>query len=283
MGKASFFDVADASGRIQIYVKKDIVGEETYNQFKKWDIGDIVGVKGEVFRTKPRRNLHPCHRSYPAVQVAAAAAGKIPRPDQHRPALPPALRRPDRQPGGARDVFVKRSQIIRELRSFLDSKGYLEVETPVLLHNVEAAPPQGRFITHHNTLNMDMYLRIALELHLKRLIVGGFDKVYEIGRVFRNEGMDTKHNPEFTMLEFYQAYANFEDIMNLTEELLRYVTLKVLGTTTVLYGDTEIDLGKPFERISMVEAVKKYTGVDFDQINTLEEARAVAKGAPHRV
>ena len=175
-----------------------------------------------------------------------------------------------------RDVFVKRSQIIRELRSFLDSKGYLEVETPVL-HNVAGGAAARPFITHHNTLNMDMYLRIALELHLKRLIVGGFDKVYEIGRVFRNEGMDTKHNPEFTMLEFYQAYANFEDIMNLTEELLRYVTLKVLGTTTVLYGDTEIDLGKPFERISMVEAVKKYTGVDFDQINTLEEARSVAK------
>ena len=150
------------------------------------------------------------------------------------------------------------------------------METPVL-HNVAGGAAARPFITHHNTLNMDMYLRIALELHLKRLIVGGFDKVYEIGRVFRNEGMDTKHNPEFTMLEFYQAYANFEDIMNLTEELLRYVTLKVLGTTTVLYGDTEIDLGKPFERISMVEAVKKYTGVDFDQINTLEEARAVAK------
>ena len=175
-----------------------------------------------------------------------------------------------------RDVFVKRSLIIRELRTFLDSKGYLEVETPVL-HNIAGGAAARPFITHHNSLNIDMYLRIALELHLKRLIVGGFDKVYEIGRVFRNEGMDTKHNPEFTMLEFYQAYSNYEDVMDLTEEMLRYVAQKVLGTTTVVYGDQEIDLGKPFARISMVEAVKKYTGVDFDAIQTLEEARAAAK------
>ena len=175
-----------------------------------------------------------------------------------------------------RDVFVKRSLITRDLRTFLDSKGYLEVETPVL-HNIAGGAAARPFITHHNSLNIDMYLRIALELHLKRLIVGGFDKVYEIGRVFRNEGMDTEHNPEFTMLEFYQAYSNYEDVMNLTEEMLRYVAQKVLGTTTVVYGDQEIDLGKPFARISMVEAVKKYTGVDFDAIQTLEEARAAAK------
>lgn len=154
-----------------------------------------------------------------------------------------------------RDVFVKRSMIIKELRNFLDAKGYLEVETPVL-HNIAGGAAARPFITHHNSLNIDMYLRIALELHLKRLIVGGFDKVYEIGRVFRNEGMDTKHNPEFTMLEFYQAYSNYEDIMNLTEELLRYVTEKVLGTTKVVYGGEEIDLGKPFARITMVDAVK---------------------------
>ena len=275
MGKASFFDVADASGRIQVYIKKDIVGEETYNQFKKWDIGDIVGVKGEVFRTKHGEI------SIRATEAILLSKSLLPLPEKFHGLTNTDLRYRQRYVDlivnpEVRDVFVKRSQIIRELRSFLDSKGYLEVETPVL-HNVAGGAAARPFITHHNTLNMDMYLRIALELHLKRLIVGGFDKVYEIGRVFRNEGMDTKHNPEFTMLEFYQAYANFEDIMNLTEELLRYVTLKVLGTTTVLYGDTEIDLGKPFERISMVEAVKKYTGIDFDQINTLEEARAVAK------
>ncbi len=275
MGKASFFDVADASGRIQVYIKKDIVGEETYNQFKKWDIGDIVGLKGEVFRTKHGEI------SIRATEAILLSKSLLPLPEKFHGLTNTDLRYRQRYVDlivnpEVRDVFVKRSQIIRELRSFLDSKGYLEVETPVL-HNVAGGAAARPFITHHNTLNMDMYLRIALELHLKRLIVGGFDKVYEIGRVFRNEGMDTKHNPEFTMLEFYQAYANFEDIMNLTEELLRYVTLKVLGTTTVLYGDTEIDLGKPFERISMVEAVKKYTGVDFDQINTLEEARAVAK------
>src|SRR5699024_7546775 len=173
-------------------------------------------------------------------------------------------------------VFGKRLMIIKALRAFLDNKGYLEVETPVL-HNIAGGAAARPFITHHNTLNIDMYLRIALELHLKRLIVGGFDKVYEIGRVFRNEGMDTKHNPEFTMLEFYQAYADYEDIMNLTEELLRDVTRKFLCTSNVVYGGEEIDLGKPFERITMVDAVKKYTVVDFNEIHTLEEARAVAK------
>ena len=174
-----------------------------------------------------------------------------------------------------RDVFVKRSMIIKELRNFLDAKGYLEVETPVL-HNIAGGAAARPFITHHNSLNIDMYLRIALELHLKRLIVGGFDKVYEIGRVFRNEGMDTKHNPEFTMLEFYQAYSNYEDIMNLTEELLRYVTEKVLGTTKVVYGGEEIDLGKPFARITMVDAVKKYANVDFNEVPDTEAAKKLA-------
>ena len=250
MGKASFFDVADASGRIQIYIKRDIVGEETYDQFKKWDIGDIVGVKGEVFRTKHGEI------SIRATEAILLSKSLLPLPEKFHGLTNTDLRYRQRYVDlimnpEVRDVFVKRSLIIRELRNFLDNKGYLEVETPVL--------------------------RIALELHLKRLIVGGFDKVYEIGRVFRNEGMDTKHNPEFTMLEFYQAYSNYEDIMNLTEEMLRYVAQKVLGTTTVVYGNEEIDLGKPFARITMVEAVKKYTGVDFDEIHTLEEARAVAK------
>ncbi len=275
MGKASFFDVADASGRIQIYIKRDIVGEETYDQFKKWDIGDIVGVKGEVFRTKHGEI------SIRATEAILLSKSLLPLPEKFHGLTNTDLRYRQRYVDlimnpEVKDVFVKRSLIIRELRNFLDTKGYLEVETPVL-HNIAGGAAARPFITHHNSLNIDMYLRIALELHLKRLIVGGFDKVYEIGRVFRNEGMDTKHNPEFTMLEFYQAYSNYEDIMDLTEEMLRYVAQKVLGTTTVVYGNEEIDLGKPFARITMVEAVKKYTGVDFDEIHTLEEARAVAK------
>ena len=275
MGKASFFDIADASGKIQIYIKLNVIGEETYEQFKKWDIGDIVGVNGEVFRTKHGEI------SIRATKAVLLSKSLLPLPEKLHGLTKTDLRYRQRYVDlivnpEVRDVFVKRSLIIRELRTFLDSKGYLEVETPVL-HNIAGGAAARPFITHHNSLNIDMYLRIALELHLKRLIVGGFDKVYEIGRVFRNEGMDTKHNPEFTMLEFYQAYSNYEDVMNLTEEMLRYVAQKVLGTTTVVYGDQEIDLGKPFARISMVEAVKKYTGVDFDAIQTLEEARAAAK------
>lgn len=275
MGKASFFDIADASGKIQIYIKLNVIGEETYEQFKKWDIGDIIGVNGEVFRTKHGEI------SIRATKAVLLSKSLLPLPEKFHGLTNTDLRYRQRYVDlivnpEVRDVFVKRSLIIRELRTFLDSKGYLEVETPVL-HNIAGGAAARPFITHHNSLNIDMYLRIALELHLKRLIVGGFDKVYEIGRVFRNEGMDTKHNPEFTMLEFYQAYSNYEDVMNLTEEMLRYVAQKVLGTTTVVYGDQEIDLGKPFARISMVEAVKKYTGVDFDAIQTLEEARAAAK------
>ena len=275
MGKASFFDIADASGKIQIYIKLNVIGKETYEQFKKWDIGDIVGVNGEVFRTKHGEI------SIRATKAVLLSKSLLPLPEKFHGLTNTDLRYRQRYVDlivnpEVRDVFVKRSLIIRELRTFLDSKGYLEVETPVL-HNIAGGAAARPFITHHNSLNIDMYLRIALELHLKRLIVGGFDKVYEIGRVFRNEGMDTKHNPEFTMLEFYQAYSNYEDVMNLTEEMLRYVAQKVLGTTTVVYGDQEIDLGKPFARISMVEAVKKYTGVDFDAIQTLEEARAAAK------
>ena len=244
MGKASFFDIADASGKIQIYIKLNVIGEETYEQFKKWDIGDIVGVNGEVFRTKHGEI------SIRATKTILLSKSLLPLPEKFHGLTNTDLRYRQRYVDlivnpEVRDVFVKRSLIIRELRTFLDSKGYLEVETPVL-HNIAGGAAARPFITHHNSLNIDMYLRIALELHLKRLIVGGFDKVYEIGRVFRNEGMDTKHNPEFTMLEFYQAYSNYEDVMNLTEEMLRYVAQKVLGTTTVVYGDQEIDLGKPF-------------------------------------
>lgn len=275
MGKASFFDLMDSSGKIQVYMKVNIVGEEPYDQFKKWDIGDICGVKGEVFRTRHGEI------SIRAQEVVLLSKSLLPLPEKFHGLKDTDLRYRQRYVDlimnpEVRETFVKRTAVIREIRRFLDDKGFLEVETPVL-HNVAGGAAARPFITHHNTLDIDMHLRIALELHLKRLIVGGFDKVYEIGRTFRNEGMDTKHNPEFTMLEFYQAYTNYEGIMTLTEEMLRYVTNAVLGTTTVTFCGEEIDFGKPFERITMVDAVKKYAGVDFDQIHSLEEARAAAK------
>lgn len=275
MGKASFFDLMDSSGKIQVYMKVNIVGEEPYDQFKKWDIGDICGVKGEVFRTRHGEI------SIRAQEVVLLSKSLLPLPEKFHGLKDTDLRYRQRYVDlimnpEVRETFIKRTAVIREIRRFLDDKGFLEVETPVL-HNVAGGAAARPFITHHNTLDIDMHLRIALELHLKRLIVGGFDKVYEIGRTFRNEGMDTKHNPEFTMLEFYQAYTNYEGIMTLTEEMLRYVTNAVLGTTTVTFCGEEIDFGKPFERITMVDAVKKYAGVDFDQIHSLEEARAAAK------
>ncbi len=275
MGKASFFDMADSTGRIQVYMKVNLVGEETYEQFKKWDIGDIVGIEGEVFRTRHGEISIRCQKAM------LLSKSLLPLPEKFHGLKDTDLRYRQRYVDlivnpEVKDTFVKRSQIIKEIRAYLDEKGFLEVETPVL-HTVAGGAAARPFITHHNTLDLDMYLRIALELHLKRLIVGGFDKVYEIGRVFRNEGMDTKHNPEFTELELYQAYTDYEGIMNLTEDLIRHVAQKVLGTTLVNYCGTEIDLGKPFERISMVDCVKKHTGVDFDRINTLEEARAAAK------
>lgn len=275
MGKASFFDLMDSSGKIQVYMKVNIVGEEPYDQFKKWDIGDICGVKGEVFRTRHGEI------SIRAQEVVLLSKSLLPLPEKFHGLKDTDLRYRQRYVDlimnpEVRETFVKRTAVIREIRRFLDDKGFLEVETPVL-HNVAGGAAARPFITHHNTLDIDMHLRIALELHLKRLIVGGFDKVYEIGRTFRNEGMDTKHNPEFTMLEFYQAYTNYKGIMTLTEEMLRYVTNAVLGTTTVTFCGEEIDFGKPFERITMVDAVKKYAGVDFDQIHSLEEARAAAK------
>lgn len=279
MGKASFFDVADSTGKIQIYIKINIIGEETYEQFKKWDIGDIVGVEGEVFRTRHGEI------SVRAVKALLLSKSLLPLPEKFHGLTNTDLRYRQRyldliMNPEVRKTFVKRSQIIKEIRRFLDGKDFLEVETPVL-HNVAGGAAARPFITHHNTLGLDMNLRIALELHLKRLIVGGFDKVYEIGRTFRNEGMDTKHNPEFTMLEFYQAYTDYEGVMALTEELLRHVAQAVCGSTTVSYDGVELDFGRPFERITMVDAVKKYAGVDFDEISTLEEARAAAKA--HRV
>ena len=275
MGKVSFMDMSDASGRVQLYVAQDGIGDEAYAGLKHWDIGDIVGVEGEVFRTK-RGEI-----SVRASSVKLLSKSLLPLPEKFHGLKDTDLRYRQRYVDlimnpEVREAFVKRSMIIREVRSFLDNRGYLEVETPVL-HTQAGGASARPFVTHHNTLDMDMYLRIALELHLKRLIVGGFDKVYEIGRVFRNEGMDTRHNPEFSLLELYEAYTDYHGMMDLTEALIRTVAQKVLGTTTVTYDDVEIDLGKPFARLSMLDAVKQYAGIDFAEIETLEQARALAK------
>lgn len=275
MGKASFAHFRDNDGLIQSYIRKDEVGEDVYLGFKKMDIGDIVGIEGTVFRTQHGEV------SIRAQKLVLLSKSLLPLPEKfhglkdmdtrYRQRYVDLIVNPE-----VKDTFVKRSKIITEIRRFLDGEQFLEVETPVL-HTIAGGATARPFITHHNAQNMDMYMRIALELHLKRLIVGGFERVYELGRVFRNEGMDTKHNPEFTLLELYQAYTDYEGMMNLTENLIRTVAQNVLGTTTLVYGDQEIDLGKPFERISMTDVVKKYSGVDFNEITTLEQARAVAK------
>lgn len=274
MGKASFGRILDGAGKIQIYVKRDDVGEEPYAAFKKYDLGDLIGVTGKPFKTKTGEiSIH-------VESLTLLAKCLKPLPEKFHGLTDTDLRYRQRYLDmivnpEVRDTFVKRSQIISALRAFLESRGFMEVETPVL-HTQAGGAAARPFVTHHNTLDIDMYLRIALELHLKRLIVGGFPRVYEIGRVFRNEGMDTKHNPEFTMLELYQAYTDFHGMMDITEDMFRYVARAVNGTAIVQYGDVTIDLEKPFARMSMVEAVKQYSGVDFDQIHTLEEARAVA-------
>ena len=274
MGKASFCDLQDASGRIQIYVKIDEVGEEAYAAFQKLDIGDIIGVKGEVFRTR-RGEI-----SVKVSEVMLLSKSLLPLPEKFHGLRDTELRYRQRYVDlivnpEVRDTFRKRSLIIREIRNILDERGFLEVETPTL--HAEAGGAAARpFITHHNALNIDLYLRIALELHLKRLIVGGFDKVYEIGRVFRNEGIDTRHNPEFTLLELYQAYTDYHGMMDLTEHLIRECARRVLGTTTIHYGGVEIDLEKPFARLPMIEAIKQYSGVDFNEVLTLEAARKLA-------
>ena len=275
MGKASFMDLRDGTDRIQVYVKRDDVGEEEYAAFKKCDIGDIFGVDGVVFRTQMGEiSVH-------ATKIMLLSKSLLPLPEKYHGLKDTDLRYRQRYVDlivnpEVRETFAKRSAIIREIRRFLDDKGFCEVETPVL-HNIAGGASARPFITHHNALDIPMYMRIALELHLKRLIVGGFEKVYEIGRVFRNEGMDTRHNPEFTLLELYQAYTDFEGIMNLTEELIRTVAKNVLGTEKISYAGIDIDLEKPFARMKMVDAVKLYSGVDFDKITTLEEARAAAK------
>ena len=275
MGKASFIDLRDSSGRVQSYVRQDHVGPEVYADFKKWDIGDIIGIEGEVFRTQKGEI------SVKADNAVLLSKSLLPLPEKWHGLKDTELRYRQRYVDlivnpDVKDTFVKRSRIVSAIRSVLDRKGFLEVETPVL--HMQAGGANARpFITHHNTLDLDMYLRIALELHLKRLIVGGFDKVYEIGRTFRNEGMDPRHNPEFTLLELYEAYTDYRGMMDITEELIRYCAQTVLGTSVIRYGDVEIDLDKPFERLSMLDAVKKYSGVDFRTVETLEQARALAK------
>ena len=274
MGKASFFDIADSSGRIQVYVRVDEVGAEAYEAAKKWDIGDIAGLSGEVFRTK-RGEI-----SLKVKTLQLLAKSLLPLPEKWHGLKDVDLRYRQRYldlivSPEVRDTFARRSKIIKEIRAFLDGRGFLEVETPVL-HTVAGGAAARPFLTHHNALDMGMNLRIALELHLKRLIVGGFDRVYEIGRVFRNEGISTRHNPEFTLLELYQAYTDYNGMMELTESLLRTVANNVLGTGKVTFEGVDIDLDAPFARLSMLDAVKQYVGVDFDGIDTLEQAKQLA-------
>lgn len=275
MGKASFMDIRDASDRMQVYVRKDDVGEDDYADFKKWDIGDIIGVKGKVFRTKMGEvSVH-------AEEIKLLSKSLIPLPEKwhglkdkeerYRKRYLDLIANPE-----VKDVFIKRSKIISEIRKFLDGHGYVEVDTPVLLP-LEIGAAARPFKTHHNALDIDMYLRIETELYLKRLIVGGFDKVYEVGRIFRNEGMDASHNPEFTTIEMYQAYMNYTEMMELIEDLYRTVTLNVCGTDTVPYQGKEIAVGKPWERLTMIEAVKKYAGVDYNDWADDAAARACAK------
>lgn len=275
MGKAAFMDLRDASGKIQLYIKIDVLGEEEYKKLSSYlDIGDIVGVTGEAFRTR-RGEI-----SIKALTMTILSKSLLPLPEKYHGLKDTDARYRQRyldlmMNPEVKDTFLKRSKIISAIREFLEQKEFIAVETPVL-HTMAGGAAARPFVTHHNALDIDMYLRIALELHLKRLIVGGFDKVYEMDRVFRNEGMDTRHNPEFTMLELYQAYTDYEGMMNLTEELIREVTKKVLGTTEIQYGDISIDVGKPFARITMLEAVQKYANVDFREVKDIEQARKLA-------
>ena len=275
MGKASFCHVQDLQGTIQSYVARDSLGEEGYKAFKKLDIGDIVGIVGKVFKTKTGEiSLHADQVSLlsKSLQILPEKFHGLTNTDlRYRQRYVDLIMNPD-----VKDTFIKRSKIISTIRRYLDAQGFMEVETPMLVSNAGGAAARP-FETHFNALDEDLKLRISLELYLKRLIVGGLERVYEIGRVFRNEGLDTRHNPEFTLMELYQAYTDYHGMMDLTENLYRYVAQEVLGTTTIVYQGVEMDLSKPFERITMVEAVKKYAGVDFDMIQTLEEAQAVAK------
>ncbi len=274
MGKASFLTLSDLEGRIQAYIRRDDVGEEVYDDFKKWDIGDIVGIKGFVFKTRTGEiSVH-------AKEIILLSKALAPLPEKFHGLTNTDLRYRQRYVDlitgeGVLETFVKRSKILASIRNYLNSLGFLEVETPILVENAGGANARP-FITHYNALNIDINLRISLELYLKRLIVGGMEKVYEIGRVFRNEGMDARHNPEFTLMELYQAYTDFHGMMELTENMFRHVALEVCGTTDIKYGEYTIDLGSPFKRVTMTECIKEYTGVDFDEIETLEQARAAA-------
>ena len=274
MGKASFCHVQDLQGTIQAYVARDFVGEEAYAAFKKFDIGDLVGVRGTVFKTKTGEvSVHALEVTLlsKSLQVLPEKFHGLTNTDmRYRQRYVDLIMNPE-----SKDTFIKRFKIIRTIREFLDQRGFMEVETPMLVANAGGAAARP-FETHFNALNEDLKLRISLELYLKRLIVGGLERVYEIGRVFRNEGIDTRHNPEFTLMELYQAYTDYHGMMDLTEDMYRYVAQQVLGTTTIVYNGVEIDLGQPFTRITMVDAVKQYSGVDFNEIHTLEEARAAA-------
>ncbi len=274
MGKVGFIHLADMEGQIQIFVKKDILGEEEYNRFKKLDIGDIIGAEGEVFTTQTGEI------SVRVNKIVLLSKSLMPLPEKFHGMTNTDLRYRQRyvdliMNAEVKDTFIKRSKIISTIRKYLDGEGFLEVETPMLVSNAGGAAARP-FETHFNALDEDFKLRISLELYLKRLIVGGLERVYEIGRVFRNEGLDTRHNPEFTLMELYQAYTDYHGMMDLTENLYRHVAQEVLGTTKIVYNGIEMDLGKPFERITMLDAVKKYAEVDFNEINSIEEAKKVA-------
>ena len=275
MGKASFCNVQDLKGNIQSYVARDSVGEENYKEFKKLDVGDVIGIEGEVFRTKTGEiSIHAAHVTLlsKSLQILPEKFHGLTNTDtRYRQRYVDLIMNPE-----VKDTFIKRSKILSSIRKYLDGQGFMEVETPMLVSNAGGAAARP-FETHFNALNEDLKLRISLELYLKRLIVGGLERVYEIGRVFRNEGLDTRHNPEFTLMELYQAYTDYNGMMDLTENLYRHVAQDVLGTTKIVYNGVEMDLGKPFERITMVDAVKKYAGVDWNEVETLEQARELAK------
>ena len=275
MGKASFCTIQDSDGKIQSYVSINDLGEESYKAFKTWDMGDIIGITGFVFKTRTEEiSIH-------AKEVTLLSKSLRPLPEKFHGLKDTDLRYRQRYVDlivnpEVKETFIKRSQIISEIRRILDEKGYLEVETPIL-NTISGGATARPFITHHNTLGLDMYLRIATELNLKRLIVGGYDKVYEIGRIFRNEGMDIRHNPEFTSIELYAAYENYHDMMDITEELFQKCAMKVCGTTKITYQGEEVELGGKWKRISMIDSIKEVTGIDFNEINSDEEAVALAK------
>ena len=275
MGKESFCNIQDLPGNIQSYVARDSIGEESYADFKKYDVGDIVGIEGEVFKTKTGEiSVH-------AAKVTLLTKSLQILPEKYHGLTNTDLRYRQRYTdlimnADVKETFIKRSKILKSIRSYLDAQGFMEVETPMLVANAGGASARP-FNTHYNALDEDVKLRISLELYLKRLIVGGLERVYEIGRVFRNEGVDTRHNPEFTLMELYQAYTDYYGMMDLTENMFRYLAEEVCGSTTITYGPHTIDLGKPFERLTMIEAVKKYAGVDFDEVADTEAAKALAK------